>query len=147
MTCAQGLLRLLWGGGPKLECYGTGPRKDDGIKEAKFIGLSLRVVKGRSLTIRTAFEVKVCCSISRGFRRALTKIRLKAFLKSLTILSQLPPWLGANWWGPYPVNIAFAKQVVKLSRAKQRRKLLSCGTKSRSIICVLSIDCPIKFRK
>ena len=23
MTCAQGLLRLLWGGGPKLECYGT----------------------------------------------------------------------------------------------------------------------------
>ena len=23
MTCAQGLLRLLWGG-PKLECYGTG---------------------------------------------------------------------------------------------------------------------------
>ena len=22
MTCAQGLLRLLWGG-PKLECYGT----------------------------------------------------------------------------------------------------------------------------
>ena len=24
MTCAQGLLRLLWGGGPKLECYGTG---------------------------------------------------------------------------------------------------------------------------
>ena len=28
MTCAQGLLRLLWGGGgPKLECYGTGPIK------------------------------------------------------------------------------------------------------------------------
>ena len=26
MTCAQGLLRLLWGGGPKLECYGTGGR-------------------------------------------------------------------------------------------------------------------------
>ena len=26
MTCAQGLLRLLWGGGPKLECYGTGYR-------------------------------------------------------------------------------------------------------------------------
>ena len=24
MTCAQGLMRLLWGGGPKLECYGTG---------------------------------------------------------------------------------------------------------------------------
>ena len=23
MTCEQGLLRLLWGGGPKLECYGT----------------------------------------------------------------------------------------------------------------------------
>ena len=23
MTCAQGLLRLLWGG-PRLECYGTG---------------------------------------------------------------------------------------------------------------------------
>ena len=23
MTCAQGLLRLLWGRGPKLECYGT----------------------------------------------------------------------------------------------------------------------------
>ena len=23
MTCAQGLLRLLWGGNPKLECYGT----------------------------------------------------------------------------------------------------------------------------
>ena len=23
MTCAHGLLRLLWGGGPKLECYGT----------------------------------------------------------------------------------------------------------------------------
>ena len=24
MTCAQGLLHLLWGGGgPKLECYGT----------------------------------------------------------------------------------------------------------------------------
>ena len=27
MTCAQGLLRLLWGGGPKLECYGTGYNK------------------------------------------------------------------------------------------------------------------------
>ena len=27
MTCEQGLLRLLWGGGPKLECYGT---DDDG---------------------------------------------------------------------------------------------------------------------
>ena len=26
MTCAQGLLRLLWGG-PKLECYGTGRAK------------------------------------------------------------------------------------------------------------------------
>ena len=27
MTCEQGLLRLLWGGGggPKLECYGTAP--------------------------------------------------------------------------------------------------------------------------
>ena len=24
MTCEQGLLHLLWGGGPKLECYGTG---------------------------------------------------------------------------------------------------------------------------
>ena len=23
MTCAQGLLHLLWGGGPKLECYRT----------------------------------------------------------------------------------------------------------------------------
>ena len=28
MTCAQGLLRLLWGGGgPKLECYGTGHKR------------------------------------------------------------------------------------------------------------------------
>ena len=26
MTCAQGLLRLLWGG-PKLECYGTAQSK------------------------------------------------------------------------------------------------------------------------
>ena len=26
MTCAQGLLRLLWGG-PKLECYGTAPNQ------------------------------------------------------------------------------------------------------------------------
>ena len=29
MTCAQGLLRLLWGGGPKLECYGTDCGKDE----------------------------------------------------------------------------------------------------------------------
>ena len=26
MTCAQGLLRLLWRGDPKLECYGTALR-------------------------------------------------------------------------------------------------------------------------
>ena len=30
MTCAQGLLRLLWGGGPKLECYETAPTEMQG---------------------------------------------------------------------------------------------------------------------
>ena len=35
MTCAQGLLRLLWGGGggPKLECYGTGNKHHHGCLE------------------------------------------------------------------------------------------------------------------
>ena len=34
MTCAQGLLRLLWGGGPKLECYGTVSEfKDNNVED------------------------------------------------------------------------------------------------------------------
>ena len=39
MTCAQGLLRLLWGGGgPKLECYGTGLKHSCLIKTGYFHG-------------------------------------------------------------------------------------------------------------
>ena len=36
MTCAQGLLRLLWGGGPKLECYGT-ERARPGVGAIQYI--------------------------------------------------------------------------------------------------------------
>ena len=40
MTCAQGLLRLLWGG-PKLECYGT---ENNLAKQRKKISEILRPV-------------------------------------------------------------------------------------------------------
>ena len=55
------------------------PRKDEGVREAKSLGLSLSIVRGRSLTIRTASEVKVCSSTSEGLRQALSKMQLKAF--------------------------------------------------------------------
>ena len=39
MTCAQGLLRLLWGGGPKLECYGTVyKRREIGVPKETNLG-------------------------------------------------------------------------------------------------------------
>ena len=39
MTCAQGLLRLLWGGGPKLECYGTA--RKDAVPSLPYTGASV----------------------------------------------------------------------------------------------------------
>ena len=43
MTCAQGLLRLLWGG-PKLECYGTERMNRDCCKS--FVCAMRRKIKG-----------------------------------------------------------------------------------------------------
>ena len=58
MTCEQGLLRLLWGGGPKLECYGTASRyakSFSAISKTKIVGFSDEFLK-----ILTILDSRVC---------------------------------------------------------------------------------------
>ena len=71
------------------------PKKDDGVIGDKSLGWSLTVVRGLSLTMRTASATNVCNSIKEGKRRVFPMVLLSAPLNNLTIISQLPPWLGA----------------------------------------------------
>ena len=70
-------------------------KKDDGVIGDKSLGWSLTVVRGLSLTMRTASATNVCNSIKEGKRRVFPMVLLSAPLNNLTIISQLPPWLGA----------------------------------------------------
>ena len=76
---------------------------------AKSLGLSLSVVRGRSLTMRTASGTNVCSSINVGLRRAGFMARLSELLNSLTMLSQLP--LGSVSKREFLSNLCCAYEV------------------------------------
>ena len=66
MTCAQGLLRLLWGG-PKLECYGTDEK--EGAIEQTSLSKSSHVFAfyNPSLIISKLFVLKSFFEITLKF--------------------------------------------------------------------------------
>jgi len=69
-------------------------RKNKDTSKIKSLGLSLSVVKGQLFAMRTTSEEYVCNSIREGFCWASSMTYVKAFLKSLTVDSHLPAWLG-----------------------------------------------------
>ena len=69
MTCAQGLLRLLWGGGPKLECYGTGTDRRSVIIIRVKVNSKPELVEDREE--KSALYGVICCCDDRLLSRAL----------------------------------------------------------------------------
>ena len=65
MTCAQGLLRLLWGG-PKLECYGTDWAVTE-LNSQSFVNCFSLVAKVLIFSSSACFEVSHLCRAQKKF--------------------------------------------------------------------------------